>query len=80
MHRIQPWLDAHGKMTLTKFSRRAHISIPLLSMYDRGVRHPGLNHAVMIEKATDGEIPHTAWLAGPVWTGRRKPKRGRKAA
>ena len=77
MNRIRPWLDAHGNMTLAAFSRIAGISIPLLSMYDRGVRKPGLNHAVQIERATKGQVPLNVWLTGK---NRRKPKRGRKAA
>lgn len=48
-------------LSLTEFARIAGVPIPQVSMWRAGKRRPGLASALKVERATEGEIPASAW-------------------
>lgn len=53
---------------------------PMIGLWARGVRLPGLVAAHKIEAATDGEIPASYWVRLKVRAARARPKGNERAA
>lgn len=52
-------------MTQEQLEATTGIAQSLLSKYERGPSLPGLQNALKIERATNGEVPVEAWAKQP---------------
>ena len=68
---LQRYLDRH-KMKQSEFAAKVRVDRPLVSMWCTGRRTPGLDNAIAIAIATEGEIPATAWTKKRTKSGSRK--------
>lgn len=51
------------RITQAMFARLAGLDPPMVSLYARGKRRPGLAAALKMEKASAGEVPASYWAA-----------------
>lgn len=60
--KLASYLDKHS-ISHREFAAKAGIAHlhPMVSLWARGMGAPGLDNALAIERATDGEVPATYW-------------------
>jgi len=58
---LRAYFAAHPEITHARFSADAGISIDTLRSYVSGRRVPGIDNALAIERASNGEVPVRAW-------------------
>lgn len=81
MTRLAAYIERQG-IRPGEFASRAGLHPSSVSLWMHAKRRPGLDHAMAIEKATNGEIPASYWLTITAENnnGRKRAKRvSRKA-
>lgn len=57
---LREWME-RNEITQVELSEKTGISQSLLSKYLRGNRGPKVHNALVLEKATKGQVPVEAW-------------------
>jgi DNA-binding transcriptional regulator YdaS (Cro superfamily) len=60
METLKQYLEGRSK---ADFARQIGVSASQLSQYLSGVRRPGYDRMILIERMTSGQVPIAAWAA-----------------